>query len=74
MIMESFFVYSSQINRANSWLHQNPEARVVSCETILIEGIYGIGEEDDGSDINDIFDERRFQAFLNVLRYFYFVI
>ena len=58
---------SSQIHRANSWLLQNPEARVVSSETLLLEGVYSVGDDDD-DDVSDIFDEKRYQAFLNVLR------
>ncbi len=39
----------------------------MSSETLLLEGVYSVGDDDD-DDVSDIFDEKRYQAFLNVLR------
>lgn len=36
-----FCTLNTCLNSANSWLEQNPTARLISCETITMRGLYG---------------------------------
>ena len=71
-VQNNIFVhFSCLISRANAWLHGNPDVHVVSCETVLVEGVYSLGGEDGGgshSSFTDIFEDRKYQAFLTVFR------
>ena len=58
---------SALVERANTWLTENPESRAVSCETLVVEGVYNMGGDDD-SLTGDLPEERRFPAYLNMLR------
>ena len=62
-----FFFSSTLVERANTWLTENPESRAVSCETLVVEGVYNMGGDDD-SLTGDLPEERRFPAYLNMLR------
>ena len=65
----NLYLFSSVISRANTWLHQNPDARVISCETVQVEGVYSLEDDDSHSTISDIFEDKRYQAFLTVFRW-----
>ena len=50
------------------WLQQNPDARVISCESLVVEGVYDIGEDDWTGLDGDAWDEHRFPAYVTLLR------
>ena len=56
------------MDRANVWLQQNPDARVISCESLVVEGVYDIGEDDWTGLDGDAWDEHRFPAYVTLLR------
>lgn len=55
------------MDRANTWLRQNPRSRIISCETLVIEGVYEMEDDDDGYH-DDKFDDHRFPAYIYTLR------
>ena len=58
---------SALVERTNTWLTEKPESRAVSCETLVVEGVYNMGGDDD-SLTGDLPEERRFPAYLNMPR------
>lgn len=67
----SYLSLRSLVDRANAWLVQNPDARVISCESLIVEGVYDIGEDDWTGLDDDTWDEHRFPAYVTLFRFVY---